>query len=275
MNSTCASYEQAAIRRCAIRIRNRHSGPRFNSRAQTQRSVNVAVTETSDTHDPYGDSNSLMYGVWCHVYGCLIQYDFDKADYVGLLAQSWETPDPKTWIFICGPTFAGRMATRAGRRCAAFVQPGYDRSEQQAEAELEHGRQNGGDRRSHRQGDDQRANGAAVVLSHAVYHHQQIGVRQIRTEGSRRAASGRRSRIQAGTPYSRSNVRRRQESRVFPGMQAGRLPRTGSSSRSCASLKCGGGSVQRRISDCPTAAANLIPKSRAKSEHQSCFSPRR
>ena len=69
------------------------------SRAQTQHGVNVAVTETSDTHDPYGDSNSLMYGVWCHVYGCLIQYDFDKADYVGLLAQSWETPDPKTWIF--------------------------------------------------------------------------------------------------------------------------------------------------------------------------------
>jgi peptide/nickel transport system substrate-binding protein len=67
--------------------------------AQTQRRVTVAVTETSDTHNPYGDSNSLMYGVWCHVYGCLIQYDFDKADYVGLLAQSWETPDPKTWIF--------------------------------------------------------------------------------------------------------------------------------------------------------------------------------
>ena len=67
--------------------------------AQTQHRVTVAVTETSDTRNPYGDSNSLMYGVWCHVYGCLIQYDFDKADYVGLLAQSWETPDPKTWIF--------------------------------------------------------------------------------------------------------------------------------------------------------------------------------
>ena len=67
--------------------------------AQTLHRVNIAVTETSDTHNPYGDSNSLMYGVWCHVYGCLIQYDFDKADYVGLLAQSWETPDAKTWIF--------------------------------------------------------------------------------------------------------------------------------------------------------------------------------
>lgn len=69
------------------------------SRADPRHTVNVAVTETSDTHNPYGDSNSLMYGVWCHVYGCLIEYDFDKADYVGLLAQSWETPDPRTWIF--------------------------------------------------------------------------------------------------------------------------------------------------------------------------------
>jgi peptide/nickel transport system substrate-binding protein len=67
--------------------------------AQTNSRVNIAVTETSDTYNPYGDSNSLMYGVWCHVYGCLIEYDFDKADYSGLLAQSWEVVDPKTWIF--------------------------------------------------------------------------------------------------------------------------------------------------------------------------------
>lgn len=67
--------------------------------AQTPSRVSVAVTETSDTHNPYGDSNSLMYGVWCHVYGCLIEYDFDKADYTGLLAQSWEVADPRTWVF--------------------------------------------------------------------------------------------------------------------------------------------------------------------------------
>jgi peptide/nickel transport system substrate-binding protein len=67
--------------------------------AQTPSRVTIAVTETSDTYNPYGDSNSLMYGVWCHVYGCLIEYDFDKADYVGLLAQSWEIANPTTWIF--------------------------------------------------------------------------------------------------------------------------------------------------------------------------------
>lgn len=61
--------------------------------------VTIAVTETSDTRNPYGDSNSLMYGVWCHVYGCLIEYNFKKGDYVGNLASSWETPDQNTWIF--------------------------------------------------------------------------------------------------------------------------------------------------------------------------------
>lgn len=70
-----------------------------HARAQTPSRVTIAVTETSDTYNPYGDSNSLMYGVWCHVYGCLIEYDFEKADYTGLLAQSWEVADPKTWIF--------------------------------------------------------------------------------------------------------------------------------------------------------------------------------
>src|ERR1051326_955796 len=67
--------------------------------AGAQTRVNIAVTETSHTSNPYGDSNSLMYGVLCHVYGCLIEYDFDKADYTGLLAQSWEVADPRTWVF--------------------------------------------------------------------------------------------------------------------------------------------------------------------------------
>jgi peptide/nickel transport system substrate-binding protein len=61
--------------------------------------VTVAATETSDSANPYSDSNSLMYGVWCHVYGCLIDYDFTKGDYVGNLARSWEVKDPNTWIF--------------------------------------------------------------------------------------------------------------------------------------------------------------------------------
>ncbi len=52
-----------------------------------------------ETFNPYGDSVSLMYSVWCQVLGCLGTYDFDKGQHVGLLVESWEVKDPKTWLF--------------------------------------------------------------------------------------------------------------------------------------------------------------------------------
>ena len=67
--------------------------------AGAQTRVSIGVTETMDTHNPYGDSVALMYGIWCQVYGCLTRYSFDKGDYVGMLAERWEIKDPTTWIF--------------------------------------------------------------------------------------------------------------------------------------------------------------------------------
>lgn len=67
--------------------------------AQKATRVTIAVTDTSNTFNPYGESNSLMYGIWCHVYGCLVDYDAKKGEYVGLLAERWEIPDSNTWIF--------------------------------------------------------------------------------------------------------------------------------------------------------------------------------
>ena len=61
--------------------------------------ISVGVTETMETFNPYGDSVSLMYSVWCQVLGCLGTYDFDQGKYVGLVVESWEVKDPKTWIF--------------------------------------------------------------------------------------------------------------------------------------------------------------------------------
>ena len=52
-----------------------------------------------ETFNPYGDSVALMYSVWCQVLGCLGTYDFDKGQQVGLLVESWEVKDPKTWLF--------------------------------------------------------------------------------------------------------------------------------------------------------------------------------
>lgn len=63
--------------------------------------VTVGVTETIASYNPYADSVSLAYGIWCQVLGCLGIYDFSKADYVGMLAESWEVDktDPNIWIF--------------------------------------------------------------------------------------------------------------------------------------------------------------------------------
>jgi len=67
--------------------------------ADAQTRVSIGVTETMDTFNPYGDSVSLLYGIWCQVLGCLGTYDFDKGEYVGMLAERWEVKDPNTWIF--------------------------------------------------------------------------------------------------------------------------------------------------------------------------------
>src|SRR6185503_14837298 len=61
--------------------------------------ISIGVTETMETFNPYGDSVSLMYSVWCQVLGCLGTYDFDKNQPVGLLVERWEVKDPKTWLF--------------------------------------------------------------------------------------------------------------------------------------------------------------------------------
>lgn len=61
--------------------------------------ISIGVTETMDTFNPYADSVSLMYSVWCQVLGCLGTYDFDKGQHVGLVVEKWEVKDPNNWLF--------------------------------------------------------------------------------------------------------------------------------------------------------------------------------
>ncbi|MGH7930322.1 MAG: ABC transporter substrate-binding protein, partial [Candidatus Binatia bacterium] len=61
--------------------------------------ISIGVTETMDTFNPYADSVSLMYSVWCQVLGCLGTYDFDKSQHVGLIVERWEVKDPHNWVF--------------------------------------------------------------------------------------------------------------------------------------------------------------------------------
>src|SRR5215470_18300527 len=74
------------------------AGARSRS-ADAESRVSIGVTETMETFNPYGDSVSLLYGIWCQVMGCLGTYDFNKAEYVGMLAEKWEVKDPNNWIF--------------------------------------------------------------------------------------------------------------------------------------------------------------------------------
>src|SRR5262249_39166995 len=59
----------------------------------------VGVTEAIESKNPYAQSVALLYGIWCDVYGCLLEYDFGKGDYVGRLAESWRVESPTDWVF--------------------------------------------------------------------------------------------------------------------------------------------------------------------------------
>lgn len=73
------------------------ANPQRTQGAETR--ISIGVTETMDTFNPYADSVSLMYSVWCQVLGCLGTYDFDKGQHVGLVIERWEVKDPNNWIF--------------------------------------------------------------------------------------------------------------------------------------------------------------------------------
>jgi len=61
--------------------------------------VVMGITETLTGYNPHADSVAAGYALWCQVYGCLGTWDFKKAEYVGILAESWEIKDPNTWVF--------------------------------------------------------------------------------------------------------------------------------------------------------------------------------
>ena len=64
-----------------------------------QTRVTVGVTETIETHNPYGDSVSLLYGIWSEITGPFCTYNYAKGDFEGRLAEKWKVENPTTWIF--------------------------------------------------------------------------------------------------------------------------------------------------------------------------------
>jgi len=64
-----------------------------------QNRVSIGVTETIETHNPYGDSVSLLYGIYSEVTGPFCTYNYTKGDFEGRLAERWKVDNPTTWIF--------------------------------------------------------------------------------------------------------------------------------------------------------------------------------
>lgn len=71
--------------------------------AQTR--ISVGVTETIESHNPYADSVSLLYGIFSEVTGPFCTYNYAKGDFEGRLAERWKTENPTTWLFYLNKNY--------------------------------------------------------------------------------------------------------------------------------------------------------------------------
>jgi ABC-type transport system substrate-binding protein len=70
---------------------------RFAHAASRDR-VTIYHSSVADSIHPYNHSSSPIYGNWQHVIEPLVEFDTDKKDFVGVLAESWEFQG-KRWVF--------------------------------------------------------------------------------------------------------------------------------------------------------------------------------
>ena len=73
------------------------------SEAQTR--VSIGVTETIETFNPYGDSVSLLYGIWSEVTGPFCTYNYEKGEFEGRLAERWKVENPTNWLFYLNKSY--------------------------------------------------------------------------------------------------------------------------------------------------------------------------
>ncbi|HEX6440494.1 MAG TPA: ABC transporter substrate-binding protein [Candidatus Binatia bacterium] len=60
--------------------------------------VVIYHSSVADSIHPYNHSSSPIYGNWQHVIEPLVELDYDKKEYVGVLAESWDFQG-KQWVF--------------------------------------------------------------------------------------------------------------------------------------------------------------------------------
>src|SRR5436309_69090 len=59
--------------------------------------VTIYHSSVADSIHPFDHSSSPIYGDWQHVIEPLVEYDFKRKDFVGVLAESWEFQG-KRWV---------------------------------------------------------------------------------------------------------------------------------------------------------------------------------
>jgi peptide/nickel transport system substrate-binding protein len=74
--------------------------PAFTPRAWAATKDRIVIYQgvSLDSLHPYGYSGGGITGIWRHIIEPLIQMDYERNEYVGVLAQSWEFQGRK-WIF--------------------------------------------------------------------------------------------------------------------------------------------------------------------------------
>ena len=68
------------------------------SYAASKERLTVLSSVSLDSLHPYAYTSSPQYGIWNHILEGLVEEDYEKMDYVGVLAESWEFQGKK-WVF--------------------------------------------------------------------------------------------------------------------------------------------------------------------------------
>lgn len=65
--------------------------------AASRERITIYHSSVADSVHPYKHSSSPIYGQWQHIMEPLVEYDYKRKDYVGILAESWEFQG-KRWV---------------------------------------------------------------------------------------------------------------------------------------------------------------------------------
>lgn len=71
--------------------------PRIVAAASRER-ITILNSSVTDALNPYNHSSSPIYGMWQHIIEPLVEMDYSRKEFVGVLAESWEFQG-KRWVF--------------------------------------------------------------------------------------------------------------------------------------------------------------------------------